>query len=40
MGYLVTDKITVIIERKVERSMQRTQDYIKELEEETSKYGF
>ena len=34
MGYLVTDKITEIIERKMERSMQRTQDYIKELEEE------
>lgn len=33
MGYLVTDKITEIIERKVERSMQRTQDYIKELED-------
>lgn len=34
MGYLVTDKITEIIERKVERSIQRTQDHIKELEEE------
>jgi hypothetical protein len=34
MGYLVTDKITEIIERKIERSMQRTQDHIKELEEE------
>lgn len=34
MGYLVTDKITEIIERKVERSMKRTQDHIKELEEE------
>ena len=34
MGYLVTDKITEIIERKVERSMRRTQDHIKELEEE------
>lgn len=34
MGYLVTDKITEIIERKVERSMQRTHDHIKELEEE------
>lgn len=34
MGYLVTDKITEIIERKVERSMQRTQDHIKELEQE------
>lgn len=34
MGYLVTDKITEIIERKIERSIQRTQDHIKELEEE------
>lgn len=34
MGYLVTDKITEIMERKMERSMQRTQDYIKDLEEE------
>lgn len=34
MGYLVTDKITEIIERKIERSMQRTHDHIKDLEEE------
>lgn len=34
MGYLDIRKIAEIIERKVERSMQRTQDYIKELEEE------
>lgn len=40
MGYLVTDKITEIIERKVERSMQRTQDYIKELEEEAEYIDF
>lgn len=39
MGYLVTDKITEIIERKVERSMQRTQDHIKELEEEAKHDG-
>ena len=39
-GYLVTDKITEIIERKVERSMQRTQDYIKELEEEAEYIDF
>lgn len=39
MGYLVTDKITEIIERKVERSMQRTQDYIKELEQEDKYNG-
>ena len=34
MGYLATDKITEIIERKVERSIQRTQDHIKDLEQE------
>lgn len=34
MGYLDVYEIAEIIERKVERSMQRTQDYIKELEEE------
>lgn len=34
MGYLVTDKITETIERKVERSMRRTQDHIKKIEEE------
>lgn len=39
MGYLVTDKITETIERKVERSMRRTQDHIKELEEEASCNG-
>lgn len=39
MGYLVTDKIAEIIERKIERSMQRTQDYIKELEEEAGSDG-
>lgn len=34
MGYLDVHEIAKIIERKVERSMRRTQDYIKELEEE------
>lgn len=34
MGYLDVYEIAEIIERKVERSMQRTQDYIKDLEEE------
>lgn len=34
MGYLDVYEIAEIIERKIERSMQRTQDYIKELEEE------
>lgn len=34
MDYLDVYEIAEIIERKVERSIQRTQDYIKELEEE------
>lgn len=34
MGYLDVHEIAEIIERKVERSMKRTQDYIKDLEEE------
>lgn len=34
MDYLDVHEIAKIIERKVERSMQRTQEHIKELEEE------
>ena len=34
MDYLDVYEISKIIERKIERSMQRTQDHIKELEEE------
>ena len=34
MGYLDVHEIAEIIERKVERSMRRTQNHIKELEEE------
>jgi NTP pyrophosphatase (non-canonical NTP hydrolase) len=34
MDYLEVREITRIIERKIERSMQRTQDYVKKLEEE------
>lgn len=34
MDYLEVREIAGIIERKVERSMQRTQEHIKELEEE------
>lgn len=34
MDYLDVHEITKIIERKVERSMKRTQDYVKKLEEE------
>ncbi len=34
MGYLDVYEIAKIIERKIERSMQRTQDYVKRLEEE------
>ena len=40
MGYLDVYEIAEIIERKVERSMQRTQDYIKELEEEAEYIDF
>lgn len=36
MGYLDVHEIAKIIERKVERSMRRTQDYIYELQEEAS----
>ena len=36
MGYLDVYEIAKIIERKVERSMRRTQDYIYELQEEAS----
>lgn len=39
MGYLDIRKIAEIIERKVERSMRRTQDYIYELQEEASCNG-
>ena len=39
MGYLDVHKIAEIIERKVERSMRRTHDHIKELEEEASFNG-
>ena len=39
MGYLDVNEIAKIIERKVERSMRRTQDYIKELEEEAGSDG-
>lgn len=39
MGYLDVHKIAEIIERKVERSMRRTQDYIYELQEEASCNG-
>lgn len=34
MDYLEVREIACIIERKIERSMQRTHDHIKELEEE------
>lgn len=34
MDYLEVREIARIIERKIERSMKRTQDHIKELEEE------
>lgn len=34
MDYLDVHEIAKIIERKVERSMRRTQDYVKKLEEE------
>lgn len=34
MDYLDVHEIAKIIERKVERSIQRTQDYVKKLEEE------
>lgn len=39
MGYLDVNEIAKIIERKVERSMRRTQDYIYELQEEASCNG-
>ncbi|MGE9999325.1 hypothetical protein [Catenibacterium mitsuokai] len=39
MDYLEVRKIAGIIERKVERSMRRTQDYIYELQEEASCNG-
>ena len=39
MGYLDVYGIAEIIERKVKRSMRRTQDHIKELEEEDSFNG-
>ena len=39
MDYLDVYEIAKIIERKVERSMRRTQDYIYELEEEASCNG-
>lgn len=39
MGYLDTLEIAGIIERKIERSMQRTQNHMKELEEEARSDG-
>lgn len=39
MGYLDTLEIAGIIERKIKRSIQRTQDHIKELEEEARSDG-
>lgn len=39
MGYLDVYEIAEIIERKVERSIRRTQDYIYELQEEASCNG-
>ena len=39
MGYLDVNEIAKIIERKVERSMRRTQDYVKKLEEEAKYDG-
>lgn len=39
MGYLDVHEIAKIIERKVERSMIRTQDYVKKLEEEAKYDG-
>lgn len=39
MGYLDVHEIAEIIERKVERSMRKTQDYIYELQEEASCNG-
>lgn len=39
MDYLDVHEIAKIIERKVERSIQRTQDYVKKLEEEAKYDG-
>jgi NTP pyrophosphatase (non-canonical NTP hydrolase) len=39
MDYLDVHEIAKIIERKVERSIQRTQDYVKKLEEEAKYNG-
>lgn len=39
MGYLDVHEIAKIIERKVERSIKRTQDYVKKLEEEAKHNG-
>lgn len=39
MDYLDVREIAGIIERKVERSIQRTQDYVKKLEEEAKYNG-
>lgn len=39
MDYLDVHKIAKIIERKVERSIKRTQDYVKKLEEEAKYDG-
>lgn len=39
MDYLDVHEIAKIIERKVERSIQRTQDYVKKLEEEAKHNG-
>ena len=40
MGYLNVDKTAKIFKEKTKRSMQRTQDYIKELEEEAEYIDF
>lgn len=39
MGYLNVDKTAKIFKEKTKRSVQRTQDYIKKLEEEASCNG-
>lgn len=36
MGYLDVNKTAKIFKEKVKRSMQRTQDYVKQLQEEAS----
>lgn len=39
MGYLDVNKTAKIFKEKVKRSMQRTQDYVKQLEEEAKYNG-